>query len=132
MDRTADDGGVRLNGRYSYDSLTAKPGMNVTEVTEKDYKALGLTRADIVNSAIENARAIGRMNEKNNAVVHINGIGTDVIITPRNLKHGLDRRVNVVGPVTERIGEILQNSIRINELVTRSEEVTGSYVLVGS
>lgn len=130
-ENTTDEGGVEKQERYSYDYFISKPDMTITLVEEHNYKDLGITRSDIVNEAIKNAGDIGYIKENGNAVVHVDDIDTDVILTPRNLKHGLDRRINVTGPVTEKIGEIIKHSIKINELIPRRDDVSQTYVLVG-
>ncbi len=62
----------------------------------------------------------------------MNDIGTEVILAASGLRHGLDRRFGVNAPVTRKAGEILKNSIRINELTPSKAEADGSYVLIGA
>ena len=48
------------------------------------------------------------------------------------LKHSLDRRLKLNAPVVLKAGEILQNSIKINELTPQKAEAETSYVLIGA
>jgi len=119
---------IRYSDRdYSYEGLINKPDMKVTEVDD----SVKHNRADIVVYALKNAASVGLTNQNGNAVVHVDDIDTDVIVPKRSLVHGLDRRMNTQAPVLMKIGEILKNSIRINELNPRSDDIKSSYVLVG-
>ena len=114
--------------RYSYEELTSKPDMKVALVDD----SVKYNRADIVYHALKNAASVGYTNENGNAVVHVDDIDTDVIVPKRSLVHGLDRRIKTQAPVFMKIGEVLKNSIRINELIPRADEVKNSYVLIGA
>ena len=117
---------------YSYEELTAKPDMKVTEIDDSvTYTANSETRKQIVSQAIKNAASIGYTNENGNAVVHVKDIDTDVVLTTHGLQHGLDRRLNVLAPITLHAGEILENSIKINELTPAKNNVSESYVTIG-
>jgi len=54
------------------------------------------------------------------------------MLSKKGLKHGLDRRLQDHAAVTIKAGEILKNSIRINELSPKSKEAVASYVLFGA
>lgn len=125
--------GIRFSERnYSYEALISKPDMQVTTVNDKvTYKATSTIRKNIVNQAVKNAIAVGHANSNGNAVVHVKDIDTDVIVSKRSLMHGLDRRLNLSTPVMLKIGEVLSNSIRINELTPKQESASSSYVLIG-
>ncbi len=119
--------------RYTYEDLTSKPDMQVTVIRDGiNYVASPETRNRIVERAIKNAASVGYTNENGNAVVHVKDIDTDVIVGKNAIRHGLDRRLNVLGPVSVRIGEILQNSVRINEMISKKETAANSYVLIGA
>ena len=132
-ENSAWDGGVQFSVRdYSYETLTAKPDMRVTNVDDRvSYRPTREARKEIVARAIANAKKIGRTNENGNAVVRVADTGDDVILSAKGLRHGLDRRLNENAPVTLMAGEILQNSIRINELTPQHPDADGSYVLLG-
>ena len=121
---------IRYSERdYSYEALTEKPDMEVTEVSGTTLKS----RADIIYQAKQNAAKVGTFDPKTGSVsVYVKDIGTDVVIGTPGLKHSLDRRVGVNGPIVLRAGEILQNSIRINEMTPKKESATASYVLIGA
>ena len=113
---------------YSYEALISKPDMPITTVEETGK----ISRAEVVSQAQKNAASVGYTNENGNAVVHVEDTGIDVLVSKHGLTHGLDRRLEVLAPVTLKIGEILKNSIRINELTPAKENVSGSYVLIGA
>ena len=122
--------GQRLYSKrdYSYESLISKPDMKVTIVSE----TVPSNRTDVVVEAKKNASNIGKTNKDGSVSVHVNDIGEDVVLTTRGLRHGLDRRFDVNAPVTIKAGEILHNSIRINDLTPENENADSSYVLVGA
>ncbi len=121
----------RANG-YTYDELVAKQDMHITLVTDGiNYTPSAQTRRDIVERAIKNAASVGYINENGNAVVHVNDMNSDVIVSKNGVQHGLDRRLNILAPVSVKVGEILQNAIRINEMNPRAENIKNSYILVG-
>lgn len=131
FDSTSAD--IRFSEReYTYEALTAKPDMRVTKVDDSaSYRPTREARKEIVARAIANAKKIGRTNENGNAVVRVADTGDEVILSAKGLRHGLDRRLNENAPVTLMAGEILQNSIRINELTPQHPDADGSYVLLG-
>lgn len=117
---------------YSYDELIKKPDMKITRIDDSvDYKANSISRKNIIERAISNAKKIGRVNENGNAVIYVNDIDTDIIVSKSAIRHSLDRRLGVNAPVVVNIGDILGNSIRINELIPRSEYIESSYALIG-
>ena len=118
---------------YSYESLIAKPDMKVTEVDDTiRYTPNKESRKQIVDQAIKNAASVGHINENGNAVVHVDDIDTDVVVSKNSLIHGLDRRLNNFAPVTNKVGEILQRSICINELIPKKISAAKSYTLIGT
>ncbi len=132
-ENSAWDGGTQFSERdYSYEILTSKPDMRVTNVDDRvPYRPTREARKEIVARAIANAKKIGRTNENGNAVVRVADTGDEVILSAKGLRHGLDRRLNENAPVTLMAGEILHNSIRINELTPQHPDADGSYVLLG-
>ena len=133
-----EEGKVQYQGReqedtpYSYDWFVSKPDMAVTTVTD----TVPNSRADVVYYAKQNAAKIGRVNPQNGSVsVYVKDIGTDVLVGTDGLKHGLRRIRNAQNDpnyiVTMKAGEILQNSIKINEINPKKENATGTYVLIG-
>ena len=121
---------VQLSDRdYAYDSLVSKPDMAVTLVEDNAPK----NRADVIAQAKKNAAKVGKFNPKDGSVsVHVNDIDRDVVLGTAGLKHSLDRRMDVNASITLMAGEILQNSIKINELTPQKAEADESYVLIGA
>ena len=118
---------------YSYAALTAKPDMQVTTVDDTaNYAASSEARKNIIARAIAAAKTVGSTNENGNAVIHVDDTDTDVILSAKGLRHGLDRRFSTNAPVTLKAGEILKNAVRINELTPKKDTVDASYVLIGA
>ena len=118
---------------YSYAALAAKPDMQVTTVDDVvRYDADSKMRKDIIARAIAAAKKVGSTNENGNAVIHVDDTDTDVILSAKGLRHGLDRRFSTNAPVTLKAGEILKNAVRINELTPKKDTVDASYVLIGA
>lgn len=136
--KSSENNEIRLSktvepAKYTYEYFANKPDMQVTEIDDsKVYAASSQTRKDIIDRSVENAKRVGRVNAQGNAVIHVDDIDTDVIVSKNGIKHGLDRRLNRMAQVTMNIGSILQNSIRINETLPSKKDASGSYVLVGT
>ncbi len=119
----------RYSDRYSYDELVSKPDMQVTTLPSD----IPGNRADIVSQAKKNAVKVGKFNTKDGSVsVYVDDIDTDVVLSTHGLRHSLDRRLSVNAPVVLKAGEILKNSIKINELTAQKPEADHSYVLIGA
>ena len=118
---------------YSYEALTSKPDMQVTMVDDTaNYAAGSEARKNVIARAIAAAKKVGSTNENGNAVIHVDDMDTNVILSAKGLRHGLDRRFSVNAPVTLKAGEILKNAIRINELTPKKDTIDASYVLIGA
>ncbi|MGN1320259.1 MAG: hypothetical protein ACI4U6_03990, partial [Acutalibacteraceae bacterium] len=113
---------------YSYENLVNKPDMVLTVLGDN----VPDNRADIVAEAKKNAAAVGKVNDDGSISVYVNDIKKYVIIGKRGLVHGLDRRFSENAAVTLYAGEIIKNSIKINELTPAKQEATKSYVLIGA
>ncbi|HIW84955.1 MAG TPA: hypothetical protein IAA48_00520 [Candidatus Eubacterium faecipullorum] len=117
---------------YSYESLVSKPDMPVTVINDqKDYTPGKSTRENVVDEAQRSALSVGRKDSSGNVYVYVNDTDTEVMLSKRGLRHSLDRRLSIIAPVTENIGPIIKNSIRINELSPEFETIKNSYVLIG-
>ncbi len=118
---------------YSYEALTSKPDMQVTMVDDTaNYAAGSEARKNVIARAIAAAKKVGSSNENGNSVIHVDDMDTNVILSAKGLRHGLDRRFSVNAPVTLKAGEILKNAIRINELTPKKDTIDASYVLIGA
>ena len=120
----------KSNNPYSYDALISKPDMMVTTVGDN----VPNNRADVVAQAKKNAAVIGKVDPKSGSIsVYVKDIGRYVGIGRDGLKHSLDGgRTSVNAPVLVKAGEIISNSIRINELTPREDRIDESYVLIGA
>lgn len=114
--------------KYSYEWFTSKPDMLITALGE----TVPDNRADVVLQAKKNAASVGKINKDGSVSVYVKDIDNDIVLSTNGLKHGLDRRFDVNAPVTLQAGEILKNSIRINELTPQKEEADASYVMIGA
>lgn len=132
---TADDDirfSLKENSDYSYDTLVSKPDMPVTVINDKkDYTPGKSTRENVIDEAQKSALSVGRKDKSSNVFVYVNDTGTEVMLSKRGLRHSLDRRLSIIAPVTENIGPIIKNSIRINELSPELDTIEKSYVLIG-
>lgn len=121
------DGRMMLKD-YSYDALVRKPDMTLAVVEDAD----GLSRKEVIDKALTEAKKYGGVNQNGNVYVHVNDTDTDVVISTKALRHGLDRRFAVNAPATLKVGKILQNAVRVNELVPKLDTVDATYVLIGA
>lgn len=116
---------------YSYDALVNKPDMVVTAVGG----AVPKNRADVVYYAKRNAASVGKTNKNGSVSVYVADIGADVILGTDGLRHGLRRTKDPQNDanyiVTMKAGEILKNSIKINEVNPKKDNVTDAYVMIG-
>ena len=118
---------------YSYESLVAKPDMKLT-VLDSNVPS---NRADIIYHAKRNAAKVGNLDTKNRTVsVYVDDIGKDVVIGTKGLEHGLRRaktlQTDANSFATLKAGEIIKNSIRINELTPKNQNADASYALIGA
>lgn len=86
----------------------------------------------MVDKVLAEAKKYGGVKQNGNVYVHVNDTDADVIISAKALRHGLDRRFTVNAPATLKVGEILQNAVRVNELVPKLDTVDATYVLMGA
>ena len=135
--KAADDGGevqeqIRNKAeRYSYEWFADKKDMSIAVIDDTIIDGKTASRKQIVEDSVSNAKKVGKTNEDGNAIIHVHDNGADVLVSKRALRHSLDRRLGVVGPVILNIGEILQNAIQINNLNPRENNISESYVLAG-
>ncbi len=115
--------------KYSYAALAAKPDLNVVDISNSTAQ----TRADAINDGQENARKYDP-NADNNAApkVYVDDLGKKVIVGRHALQHGLgSRRTASQLPVISNIGDILKNSIVINEATPKKQNVDTTWILLG-
>lgn len=127
-DKESNETSLKLSDRnYSYDALVSKPDMKVTTLYDFDQH----DRKDVVKEAKKNATSVGKANSDGSVSVYVDDIDGEVIVSTKAIRHSLDSRSKVNIPVGLKIGEILKNSIKINELNPREENISQSYVLMG-
>ena len=120
--------------KYSYETLVNKPDMKVADITLIDIKSASKAeiRKQAVKNGLDNAKKYGYTDADGNVFVKVKDNNKNVLISREGLRHGLDRRADIIGSVEEKIGEILSESIEINELIPKKEVADTSYVLVGA
>lgn len=107
--------------------------MKLTELSESvptdaDGK---IDRGALVDKAIKNVKAIGQTNKNSNGEVFVKDVGRNVAISKASVRHGIDRRIEIQAPVLIHIGEIIRNSIEVNQLIPKKNTASGSYILLG-
>ncbi len=119
---------------FSYSELTSKPDMKLTLLIESVPKDINgkIDRSTLVEKAVENAKKIGETNAYGNATVYVEDVGREVTISKASIRHGLDRRIETQAPALLNIGEILKNSIEINQLNAKKKTAESSYILLGA
>lgn len=120
--------------QYSYEELVKKPDIKVADISTIDIKSSSRQdiRKKILRDGMADAEKYGYSDNNGNIFVRVKDSNKDVMISKDALRHGLDRRLEVLGPVEGKIGEILSESVEINELVPKKDIVDTSYVLVGA
>ncbi len=125
--RSDDVARIKSAEKYSYESTISKPDMPITILDD----SVSIDRADIISQAKKNAAAVGHTNSDGSVSVYVKDIDANVILSKSGLRHGLDRRASDNAASTIKAGEIIQNAIKINELIPSKEEADESYVLIG-
>ena len=123
------DGDIRYSLRdYSYEELTAKPDMIITSIdTSRNIdrdEAIRLGRENVLKYA-------DRFNPNGTPMMYVNDLGKYVVVGKKGLEHGLDRRVAQQSSVIANIGDILNNSIVVNEAHPKREGVKNTWILLG-
>lgn len=124
----AKDSDEKPKFRADYEALIQKPDMAVTRLSPG---RLPESRAAVIDLARKNAAEIGRVDKNGGVSVFVADIGEDVYLSKSGLRHSLDRRFAVNAPVIAEAGEILANSIQINELNPRGD-AHETIVLIGA
>lgn len=113
---------------YSYEALIRKPDMKLTVVDSN----VPNNRADVIAQAKKNAASIGTTHDNGSVSVYVKDVKKEIILGTDGLKHSLDRRAETNAFITIKAGEILQNSIRINEITPQKKEAEAGYILIGA
>lgn len=117
---------------YSYDSLIKKKDMKIVELpNEIPMDGVKVDRKKVLEIARQNAVERAEGKRVNDTVsVYVPEIKKDVVLTANGIKHGLDRGIDESAYSAMNIGEILKNSIVVNELNPR-KNTDMSYVFLG-
>ena len=121
---------------YTYNSLIQKSPMNIVLLeNEIPIKPNGkMDRSEIIKKGRQNARDYENPNNSDKETyVWVSDISLNVRIHRDGLEHGLDRKGEDTAIATMNIGDLLTNSIAVNELnarVTDKKETEMSYVLL--
>lgn len=124
-----------IDDAYSYDMLIKKDPLNVVylsgtiPMTEDGNK---FNNKRILEIGRHNAKS---QNNKNNTAtstyVHVKDIGVDVLIGSKGMQHGLERNDEATARAVMHIGDILANSVSVNEMNPSAKRNTQmSYVLL--
>ncbi len=114
--------------RYTYANLAAKEDMTVAEL----QSVHGVPRAEIIKMGHQNAVQFSTGNRNGVPVVHVADNNADILVPNTGLKHSLDRRVDNVGAAVAKIGEILTNSVCVNEIYARDPAFVGGNIYIGA
>lgn len=121
--------GVKYSLRdYSYDELINKPDMPIVSVDTGQ----NITREDAVKAGRTNVVQYAEKFDANGApAMMVDDLGKYVYVGAKAMRHGLDRRANYQNGVITRIGDILKNSIVINEANPKKDGVKNTWILMG-
>lgn len=113
-------------GDAAYDTLTALPDMEITPIDTRAVE--GKNYREIVADAFENMGA-GRQATK--ATVTNRYTGMEIAVKRQSIEHSFNagRQIKSRGPYVERIGSILENAVKVNELEPRSNELRSDIYL---
>ncbi len=121
--------------RYTYDALTKKGDLSVVTLP-KDIPLTTDGKIDNKDVIVRGKQNAQKQNNPNNTetstYVHVDDIGQDVLLGAKGMQHGVARSTETALAVM-KIGDILKNSIAVNELNGSEKRKTEmSYVLLGA
>ncbi len=123
---------------YSYSALKAKDDIQIVELSsdmpqKKDGK---IDRGAVIDIARKNARAQNNPNNnEKETYVYVPDLGLDVRVSRDGIEHGLKRNPEDTAIATMNIGDLLKNSVAVNELegrTTSKKETEMSFVLLAA
>ena len=112
----------------TYDSLISKPDMNVVQLANPSKK---ISRKDVVDLGRNNVKDVGDVDERNRLFVLNKDTGKNIIVGAPAIRHGLNRDYETHAMIATKLGEYLQNAVKVNEVVPREIEAVDGYVLLG-
>ena len=119
--------------QYTYNKLAQKADMPVTKLAEdlpinSDGK---INRADILAKTMNNVRDKNNShNTENTSFIYVKDIDKNIFVGKYALRYGLMRNSKDTAKVTTKIGDVLENAIKVNGLKPRNNTL-GGYVLMG-
>ena len=131
---------------FRYETLTEKPDMTVTEISGAVPMKGKLIDTEAVRSAAkENIRSLGHPlntdGENGQLFVEVRDTGDSILVNRAGIDHGIFNKPRskqaspnkiVTAAVEMKLGEILQNAVKVNELIGRTAETaSGADVYVG-
>ncbi|MBQ9784084.1 MAG: hypothetical protein IJW29_01140 [Clostridia bacterium] len=122
--------------KYSYEALTSKDDVPIVDIPEVVPKANNekTDRKSIVAEGRSNAREQNNSkNTQTETYVYVKDIDIDVLVRRDGLEHGLSRNDESTALATMKIGDLLKNSVAVNELNERKSgkrSTDMSYVLL--
>ena len=118
---------------YTYNEIVSKNNMQIIDLSREIPRRTDgkVDKKSLVETAMKNAEKVGGQNAQGNAIIHVDDTERDVVLSKASLRHGIDRRIERQAPVILQIGEVLKNSIEINELTPKKQLAENSYVLLG-
>ena len=119
---------------YEYKRLIEKSELSIQTIDKIDKIEI-IDKKTIVREAKSNAlkKACGRKTDKGIVVVN-DDLNIEIVIGREGILHSLERKRNNYSEIVSaslNIGELLRNSIAINELSTRTKNHNGSIILLG-
>ncbi len=131
---------------FRYETLTEKPDMTVTEISgEVPMKGTLVDTEAVRSAAKENIRSLGHPlntdGENGQLFVEVRDTGDSILVNRAGIDHGIFNKPRskqaspnkiVTAAVEMKLGEILQNAVKVNELIGRTAETErGADVYVG-
>ena len=114
---------------YSYKELISKPDMWVTYINTSE----NVTREDAVRRGRENVMAHATRFDSNGApMLFVNDLEKYVVVGKRAMQHGLGRNAKMQNAIIANIGDILRNSIVVNEANPKKDGVKNTWILLGA
>lgn len=101
--------------QYSYEEPVKKPDIKVADISTIDIKSSSRQdiRKKILRDGMADAEEYGYSDNNGNIFVMVKDSNKDVMISKDALRHGLDRRLEVLGPVEDYIAYFIVNSITL-------------------
>lgn len=119
---------LKEDASITYESLVSKPDMSVVAVDEN----VSHDKKDIKKAGKANARSkSNKRNTDNETYVYVKDVNMDVMVPTKALLHGYRHDSDATTAVIYKIGDYLENSIKINELNPQDEKAVDAYILLG-